>query len=77
MVCLMEDTAFDTVFSDVINSICADAKAIDVPMTEICLAVGVSRASLSRWRRKTPETVERVALLQAEILRRKAALATA
>lgn len=34
-----------------------DAKAVDMTLTSICKATGISRATPDRWRRETPTTV--------------------
>lgn len=63
---------FAAQFNARLDRIEADAGKAGIPMKDVCAAAGVSRATPSRWRRQTPETVQVVDRLEAGL---KAALA--
>jgi hypothetical protein len=68
----MSKNDFRADFRAAIERVEADAKAIGVPMRDVCEAVGASRTTPSRWKRNTPATVELLGQMQEEVARRRA-----
>jgi len=61
---------FGDVFDAALLEIRSNAKKLGVPLSEICSAVGISRATPSRYKARRPATVVVVQKLQAEINKR-------
>jgi len=66
---------FDKVFSEELDKIREEGRAIGMSMSEICSRSGVARASPDRWRSKPPKTIQLVADMQRAVADRKEEMA--
>ena len=60
---------FTETFTDRLKEIERRAKAVGSNLTQICKKTGIARATVERWGHRPPQTVAKVAELEAEVER--------
>jgi len=68
----MTSKNFGNAFDEAVAALHADAKALGVPMSQICEEAGVSRATPNRYLKLRPTTVDTVSRLQAVVDKHRA-----
>jgi hypothetical protein len=68
----MTSKSFGASFDEAVAALHADAKALGIPMSQICTEAGVSRATPHRYLKVRPTTVDTVDRLQAAVDKHRA-----